>query len=63
PPLPRMSTADILENEALLDDEKNDKDYNAETDKVAECQESQNDGYDNSSDEEENENKRDCVLI
>ncbi|KAI2078869.1 hypothetical protein LOZ36_006787 [Ophidiomyces ophidiicola] len=58
-----MSTANLLENEVLLDDKKNDKDSDAETDEVAECQENQNDGYDNSSDEKENENKRNCVLI
>ncbi|KAI1936667.1 Transcription elongation factor spt6 [Ophidiomyces ophidiicola] len=58
-----MSTTNLLENEALLDDKKNDKDYDAETGEVAGCQENQNDGYDNTSDEKENENKRDCVLI
>ncbi|KAI2459357.1 Transcription elongation factor spt6 [Ophidiomyces ophidiicola] len=52
-----MSAADLLENEALLDDEENDEDYDAETGEVAGRQEGQNGGYDDSSDEEEDEDE------
>lgn len=52
-----MSAADLLENEALLDDEENDEDYDEETGEVSARHANQNGRYDDSSEEEEDEDE------
>ncbi|EAS35186.3 transcription elongation factor spt6 [Coccidioides immitis RS] len=52
-----MSAAELLENEALLDDEENDEDYDEETGEVARGTADRNGHYDDSSEEEEDEDE------
>ncbi|KAL1956577.1 hypothetical protein VTO42DRAFT_7048 [Malbranchea cinnamomea] len=56
-----MSAAELLENEALLDEEEEDESYNEEAGEVEENQPGANGHYDDSSEEEEDDDDEDAA--
>lgn len=56
-----MSALDLLQNEALLDDEEGDESFDEETGEVREGHADAQGGYDDSSEEEEDDDDEDAA--